>query len=309
VKKLIIILIQFIALLSAPSLFAADDFVINDKNIKKKNEIRVELGPALWGGYTAYKTNPGHFPLTELKFPITSLSASVAGEYDISEKIAAGLRFDRNLSTYTGKMEDSHWYESTGTLDESSESNTDMSAYLFNLDAAYAFYRKKKWWVSAGGGLIYRYFFFECSDEEKIYPSGKYGSGTDSVSGTTITYQALFLIPYVQAKAGYRASEKFEVTGGIGISPYLRIWDRDEHIALVPPLYAEGTYSGYAGLFSFRASYRITERWSVTAECNWIYILAEGEQDNTQSGNDPWTTTAEIESNQYMFILYAGYSF
>ncbi len=296
--------------------YAGDNFV---KDEKKNDKIRINLGPALWGGHTTYRIGypvedstgkySGHFPFSELRFPITSFSASVAGEYDISEKISVGFRFDRNLSTYTGLMKDSDWLDNTSKLDVYSESDTEMSAYFFDLDAGYTFYKKKKWQISAGGGLIYRYFSFQCSDAEQVYPSGDYGYGTDYVDGVGITYQAVFLIPYAQVKAGYTVSKKIDLAGRIGISPYLRIWDRDEHIARVPPIYADGTYSGYAGLFSFKARYSITKRWSVTAAYNWIYILAEGEQDNTESGSDPWTTAAEIESNQYMLLLYAGYSF
>jgi hypothetical protein len=318
-KKLIIILLPFILLIFTSSLPASDDFVVNDKKEKKDTGIRIKLGPALWGGYTTYRLGypkeystgkeSGHFPYTELQFPITSISASLTGEYDITRKISAGLRFDTNLTGYTGKMEDSNWYDSTGKLDEYSESNTDMRAYLFDLDGGYSIFKGKKWWAGAGGGLIYRYFSFECSDTETTYPSGDYGSGTDTVSGVAITYQAQFLIPYLQGEAGYSVTEAIKVAGKIGVSPYLLIWDRDEHIARVPTVYADGTYSGYAFLFSFQAGYRITSKVSFSVEYSWIYITAEGEQDIEESGNDSWTTAAEIESNQYMLILYAGYSF
>lgn len=315
-KKLTIILIKFIVLIAVPLLSADDDFVLNENN---RNKIRIKLGPSLWGGYTLYRIGypvedstgkySGHFPFSELKFPTTSFSASMSGEYDISEKINIGLRFDRNISMYTGKMEDSDWIDRTSKLDIYSESDTDMSAYFFDLNGGYTLFRKKNWRINAGGGLIYRYFYFECGDTEQTYPSGDFGSDTDYIDGVTITYQAVFLIPYARGEAGYNISKSIEVVGGIGISPYLVIWDRDEHIARVPPVYAEGEYRGYAGLFSFKAGYRITSRWSITAEYNWMYIKAEGEQKNTQNGSDPWTTAAEVISNQYMLILYAGYSF
>ncbi len=308
-----IIILHISLFFTVNALSAADDFVKDDK---KPGNISVSAGPGLFDGALVVEsgsdltgTGFSHFPVRSQKYFLDTFSLLLKGDFNITGRFSAGLVFETNIVNDSDHMEESTWYDNTGKLDLFSQSSTEMRAYHFDASLGYAFFQKKGWLITAWGGMIYRYYYFKCSDSRLSYPSGDYGSGTDTISGVVNTYQAALTIPYAGGKFFYNTRENVDVSIGIGGTPYLFLIDRNEYIARIPPVYSQGEYTGYALLFLFNIKYSIDRRWSLSGEISYFYLKAEGTQDYETGNLSSWSSDGRIENQLGKLYLYAGYTF
>lgn len=308
--------------------------------------IAVDVGIGAMGGYTKYQIGGDvkyadgssgdlHFPISELKFPLDVYMASVSASAEFKEKWKLVLNVKKNITEDAGTMEDSDWgYWHNGadlphapgstcdpdvcsedSLDIYSESDTELDALKIDVDLRYKFLTREidntNMSFFAGLGGIYENFDFEISDVDQWYPSYEdyFGVdlGHDKYKGKVLTYDIKYFIPYIKVGTAFTLIDTFGIEGSAAFSPYLIIKDEDNHI--LRDKVSKGELEGYAVMGSLEGRYNFSRHWFSKLEFNYMYLFAEGEQDQEIGGASFATIDEEITSEQMTALIKAGYSF
>ncbi len=282
------------------------------------------------GNYTGPEGNGNlHFPISELKFPFDVYTANIKGGFEYNEKLRLKALFRKNITKKTGNMKDSDWgvpwedppgsetyyWYGPNSLDIYSESKTEVNAFILDIDFTYKFLHKnfKSTSFSLYGGIGYRHqdYNFECRlirqwDYRQDAPPGE---RMDAVGDGRVglTYDVTSYIPYIKIAPGLKKENVFSVEAGVGISPYTKIRDKDNHILRSKISKAE--CEGYSILLSLAGRLEILNPVFVEVTLDYICIDTEGKQ--KQYTNGSWSATIDQKnfSKVTSIEVSAGYVF
>jgi outer membrane protease len=268
------------------------------------------------GGRYEYAGNVeyGHFPLSELKWPVNVPFGSVGSSVGFRGWEARGV-FSKNLDGDAGKMEDSDWeYEwDTDLLTTYSESDTDFDGYTADGSIRYwlieAPIRELKASLAVGAGWLYQYFYWDAMNLDQWYPQNPEAQH-DIVSGIVGSYESTLNMPYIEA-AGKLAFKGLTMAGTLGFAPYAQVTDVDDH--KLRYILADTDADGTAYKVSLQARYSFTDHFFMMAQVDYLSFETEGtEEDEVYAGVDEgqtWTIDHDITSEQTSVLLAAGVNF
>ncbi|MDH4276210.1 MAG: hypothetical protein OEW08_14350, partial [Gammaproteobacteria bacterium] len=160
-----------------------------------------KFGETLYQIGGAYSTNigPGFqpFPTSELRFPLTLPTATIAFIQPIREKYTFAIRLETSYTTHSGLVKDSDWLTNPSVPDIYSESRSygsfkeggiefNMRISKFRLPGE----------LKLGCELDYMHYAYEIFDLAQTSNLPKYYTGV--VSGAVGRYQVSYFIPYLQ---------------------------------------------------------------------------------------------------------------
>ncbi len=305
---------------------AVMDFTPPAYELIKIGKFDVSVGLGELSGHTTYQiggtysTPSGsgelHFPISELEFPLDVYMVSLGASVGFTEKLKLSASVKKNITGDAGKMKDSDWGyyylavgspAEQGTLDIYSESDADLDALIVDVNARYRIYRG----FFMGLGYIYQNFDYEISNLDQWYPSSNYYFGVDfphdRVSGTILTYEVTYSIPYIEIVFMGKATDTFTVETSLGYSPIVKVEDEDQH--LLRSKVNKGDCDGSAIFFSLKGRYDFFKNWFLTLEFDYVKIEADGKSEASFSGVYDHTIDLEIESQQLFAGIAVGYAF
>lgn len=265
-----------------------------------------------------------HFPLSELKFPLDAFMVKGTVTVDFAERWAIMASASTNISDDTGKMEDSDWgiWNSPGTLDIFSESDTKMDALLLEGKVTYRLYEgyygqhsvnrmadsNIRFIYYAGLGYKYQKFDFDVSNVDQWYPSSP-STPHDRASGLVGTYEAEYQIPYLELSMEMKVKEKFLLEIGLAYAPWVDFQDEDQHLLRDLEAFSDHDWDGDAMFVRLKGRYNFSRHWYLEADFEAMKIESEGRSDTYLSGAWDHSIENEIESEQYSAYLSLGASF
>ena len=184
-----------------------------------------------------------------------------------------------------------------------------MEAFVVDLDLIFDLIHSDDFCLGVGAGLMVQNFSYECRLNRQWSPSGLVGYDYDGDGTVGITYEVMYIIPYVAAEGVLSLGGLLNLSGSVGIAPWIRATDEDVHLLRVPAITAEGEYDGFALLFSVEGRLNLGDTLFLGAELTALLIEAEGEQENSELGRWTWTTDAELESAQVTATATLGFGF
>lgn len=290
------------------------------------------------GGDTLYRIGgdfevPGqasgtaNFTLSELEFPLDVYTASVGLSAVFSGRLQLRLGLTKNVTSDAGSMQDSDWgvwYLDYGypfspdTLDIASESRTDLDATMFQSDVLFRVLATPAFTLAAGVGYHYQNFQYELSDLDQWYPSYYSYTGKDAghnlVYGPVGSYDVSFHLLMLEGEAEVRPWPGFSIWCLVGVAPYARAQDEDNHILRAKR--SEGDATGTAVLCDLGIEYRLPAGLFIGLGYEYLYISTSGTQTQTwyrttgeANAGDWLTIDQEIESQQYAINLTLGLRF
>jgi len=292
---------------------------IENKQQKSLFNLFISAGTGIMRGNTTYQigghvTTPTgsedmHFPISELIFPLDVYMANIKGGFEYNEKWRFKTIFKKNLTKKSGNMKDSdwgvpwedppgtYWWYGPDHLDIYSESKTELEAYILDVDFTYKFLQKRinSMIFSLYSGIGYRHqnYYFECrlirqwDYRQAAPPSEKMDAVGDGRVG--LTYDVTAYIPYLKVAPEFKRDNLFSVEAELGISPYTKVKDKDNHILRSKISKAE--CEGYAILLSLNGRLDIFNPIFMGLSLEYIYIDTKGKQ--KQYTNGIWTATIE----------------
>jgi len=312
-------------------------------------DIAISAGVERYSGYTLYQiggkfTAPDgsegnyQFPLSELKFPLDVYMMYFGAEAAIFRRIVLRLGIETNtaggfidFSKNAGKMEDSDWgiwfiqgypWARYDSLDIFSRSSAELDGVILDSAAGIELYRSGMISFTIGAGFLYQYFDYVVRDLDQWYPSYEEYSaylppeyaGNDLVPGRVITYEVKYRIPYAEASISLRPLKRLSLWSRIAFSPLVSSDDVDDH--LLRSKLSKGSAQGSAVIFNIEAECRIRGNWSAGLYSRFIYMVTEGNQDqsfyeDTPEGPEGPIGTIEnrLESHQLSTGIMIEYSF
>ena len=284
----------------------------------KVGDVTYQIG----GYYTDYQ-NGGivgyeNFPTSELKWPINTLFGEIGTELRLGKYLELRGSFFHNITNnLTGDMQDSDWTTNTEIRDIYSESSTNFEGYGF--DASLRFWLvdrqlkdNQSWSLGIGAGFLYQSYSWQAHNVDQWSPAGTYYAAGQHVyvGGLAGTYDAKIKMTYIELVFKSRIN-KFELSGSIGGSPYVKTSDQDEH--LLRYLSSSGDADGYALKVSLEGKYSFRKNWYTALSFNMIYLDTDGSSETvgyagTEAGTH-YVIEEKIKSRQYDFMLSIGHQF
>ncbi len=252
-------------------------------------------------------TNRFWFPISELEFPTDVMMATAAltvGSATDSWRINTSL--SKNVTEDAGTMKDSDWVTNPNTLDIYSESDADLDALAFDINADYRFFQRQNFALYAGVGFRRHDYDFDVKNMDQWYPSGLYGSGHEIIPGKVLTYEVDFNLAYLTLGSQVDLSNLFHLYAEIGYA-YAKSTDEDNH--LLRDRVSKGDYDGNAVLFNLAARFDLNPEWFLTGKIDYQHIEVDGESDTYESMIKTHSIYQEIESQQTTLSVAIGYRF
>ncbi len=285
------------------------------------NNGRIYLDLGVQSGYlkgdTTYHISfPGG--ASELEFPLKTylLGPEVCWGYKNSlkqDKLQVKVKWLNNISRNSGKMKDSDWIEGDGQpgLDIYSESDIELRAYIFDVNAIYNFWPIKQLSIGPMVGYKYQRFEYDVKNTNQIGIGIYAPFYTASVSGRTLDYEVVYHIPYFGLGSNILFGKKFRVNMTGGYTPWATAKDRDDHILRYK--LSEADVEGYTYFASLNAILNFLPHWFLILSGEYTKIHTTGTQH--QSFYDGpyvgWTADVDdkITSKQSFFSATLTYRF
>ena len=260
-----------------------------------------------------------HFPLSELKFPVTALMARVDFDWRLSERLRLRVNGQTNLTEETDKMEDSDWLFYTTQLDIYSKSDTEMRAWLADAAIDYTFAevpfaagreRGQQYQANyyAGVGLRYQKFEFDCSNVYQWYPSSP-STPADYVPGLGLKYEIEYQIPYVELGVNFEGPGKVSGNFLLGYAPVLHAEDKDQHLLRDMVSVTDYGWDGHAWILEGTLRYQLNEKWFLRGDLAGMWLETNGMSDTAVGGVYNHSIEQKAESNQGSIFINLGYDF
>jgi outer membrane protease len=258
-----------------------------------------------------------HFPISELKWPVNVIMATLGGSLKIKEQIEMHGQLSKNLTTTADNMEDSDWtdFNNPGRKTIYSESDNEFNGWTADLGARY-------WLVSlpirdlrgvtvalaVGGGVLHQQYDWEASNLNQVSVDPSFPSSR--VSGTGITYKNTLTMPYLDV-AGKVTFQRLTLAGALGFAPYAMVSDEDDHV--LRSKLSKIDASGTAMKLSLQGRYDFTARLFALAQLEALSYDMDGTQDQSyyagpQRGETS-SVDAKVKSTQAMLTVCAGFKF
>ncbi len=257
----------------------------------------------------------GHFPISELEFPLDVWLFRVDGTLNINEQWRANLTIKKNLSTPDDPMIDSDWLTlgNPGRLDVYSE--MDVSSFdglIVDADVQWSFLRSPSGSLFVGAGILYQKFEYDTVLLYQYSPSGLPGFNYVGDGRTTILYDITYTMPYLKIGGDLRLGEGFTVSGSFAYSPFVQAEDTDYHLLReFGGKKSTGDMDGTAYLVDITGRYLFAS--GVFLQAGFQYCAIEADGDQTQEyhmiGVPLGTIKQEVESRQTSGYLSIGYRF
>ena len=310
--QLIIALISLVCLISSNA--NCEEILWKDANSS------ISTGLALMQGDTTYQIGGEvRFPISELIFPLDVYIATFNGKFQLNENWKLALCVKKNISTASGKMEDSDWgvlymHAEPGadpdSLDIYSKSDAKVDLMIAEFGARYYFsrktYKNSEVLFFTGGKYIYQNFDFDISNVDEWYPSQPDEPHTQ-VDGKVLTYEVAKHIPAVIIGTELLSKQKFSFDAYFGYSPLVTIEDKDNH--LLRSKISKAECDGDATLFSLSGSYKFRPQWAIDLRFDYISITTKGHQKQYKNGDYLTTIEQKNFSEIVTYGLSVSYSF
>ncbi|MCP4136542.1 MAG: omptin family outer membrane protease [bacterium] len=313
------------------------------KSKKNGTSVNLELGVDRFFGYALYRiggtvvdNNNGAIgqsvdPISQLEFPLNVFMASLDVELTFSDTVRLHVNGKKSINSSSGKMEDSDWgiwfsagnyWADSKSLDVFSESDSSLNSFMIDGDVQFNIIHRRKVSCYFGAGLFYQNMQFDISNLDQSYPSySRYSgnlssqySGHTYISGTGITYDVEYFIPYLVLSPEVSITNDFIVSGRLGFSPYVIANDVDDHILRSKKM--TGKSSGTAFLINLRAQYYFSSYFYIKLYLDSLLVDTVGEQTQvyyatTSEANlgDSATIDNELSGRQFSAGIYCGIFF
>lgn len=256
-----------------------------------------------------------HFPLSRLEWPMNVAMLSIGGSVEAGDFDARAVA-SRNITSESGTMKDSDW-EIEGqpdVLTTYSESDAELSA--MQLDGSVRYWvsfptsnERERVRLGGGVGVLYQDFSWDANDTDQWYPQNP-GLGHDIFRGTTISYDAKVLMPYVEVggKLNYGA---LYLEGRVGLSPYTQVEDVDDHrlryIKAETDSDGTGAFAELIGRYTFQNNIFLQGSFWAMA-----FDVEGTEKDHVYAGPEAgtrWEIEHKVTSSQARLTVAGGISF
>ncbi len=246
----------------------------------------------------------GH-KISELEWPLDVIMLKLGGHAGQGPWEAAGS-LAVNVTSDAGTVKDSDWeYEFEPDIRTTySEGNGDLKAFAADAAVRYWFYPSARQGSKAGPlafgagvGFLYQDFSWDDLDsyQSTIIPDDYSGP----LPGLGIHFEATVKMPYLEASARIK-SEKITIFGRIGVAPYARIDDVDDHV--LREILAKTSADGTGMLAELNGRLDLVNAFFLQGDLRLVTFDAEGtEQDEAYGGEDlgnTWSIDHHISSSQ-----------
>lgn len=283
------------------------------------------------GGTVVSPNNPqlngqNPFPLSKLQFPLNVTVATIGNEFAISKNVDIRGEIGKNITTYSGKQQDTDYSYTPGQPLFAYSSN-DADVQTITADIGF------RYWVSQqgmdndihikfgiGGAYLYENLSWRLSNLNQISYFDDNGDQLippqqSAQPGIIGTYQTTTSMPYIEIAAKLEQTDAFSVLLSLGYSPFAQISDEDNHI--LRQIDSTTNLTGNAYKVCVQAKYNLSKEWFLMGKWDWItYDLTGTENDLTYGSYQPndfegdaWTEGHEISSTQSILTLSVGAKF
>ena len=273
-----------------------------------------------------------HDPISELMFPLDIYTINLDASFFFFKNINSNISFKTNVTDRTDNMEDRDWgvpwEDPTGSgdyywygpdhLDIYSESKTDMTMYMVDLDLLYNVYRNESsstntdFRIYAGLGYLYQEFDFECRLIRQYDLRGAAVPADQQLDfegdgGVSLTYNVKSHIPYFKISSLITANRNILLKANISYSPYVMLNDRDNH--KLRNRISKAECKGSALLFSFAGNYFFKNNYFIKAQIDYVKVTTKGNE--KQYDNGTWSATIDQKnfSERKSLDISVGYVF
>ncbi len=309
---------------AAPDAVAATSASINVEPVKQisgRARSWISAGVEQMGGDTSYRIGfpvflpdgtrfDGHFPFSELEFPLDSTMLSIRFGAEFNDKVIISGALKKALTDPDDNFIDRDWITAgnPGRLDVYSESRVeDYSATIIDIDAAYKFLRRQDFWLAAGGGYLHQDFSFDNQLIRQYSPSGLPGFDYNGDGEVGLTYDINYKIPYLMLKAGSGGNGPWSFSGKLAYAPVIDVDDTDHHI--YRNKMNKGDLEGEALMLSVGTRYDFSPRFFAAAGLDYTYITADGDSSAFFYGSYDHHLAEEVESSQFSAYISLGFKF
>ncbi len=190
---------------------------------------------------------------------------------------------------------------------------------MFQSDVLFRVLATPAFTLAAGLGYHYQKFQYELSDLDQWYPSYHASTsartpGTTWFTGRSARTRCTFHLLMLEGEAELRPWPGFSIWCLVGVAPYVRAQDWDDHILRAKR--SEGDATGTAVLCDLGIEYRLPAGLFIGLGYEYLYISTSGTQTQTwyrttdeANAGDWLTIDQEIESQQHAIDLTLGFRF
>lgn len=247
-------------------------------------------------------------PLSALTWPLGVALIEAGGQWRSRGGWELLGRGSMAVGDPSDPVTDTDWFE-TGVPYVYSESDATLDAYALEVGGRYwllmgarpaELYRTG---FAVGGGVLYQSMEWTASNLRQWYPVAP-GSGVDRVEGVVGTYAESLLMPYVEFTSALQ-SESLEILASVGLAPYLKVQDEDDH--LLRELFSETDADGYGVSARLAATWWVGPQWGLSGRVGVLSYFAEGRAETGYYGGPQegrsWTIDHHVESTQWDAVL------
>lgn len=264
--------------------------VLFNTNLKAVDGIKIGIETQKLDGFSSYtiggitESKFGqvvfHFPVSQLTFPSNIYTGKINVTGRLNQSHSFNLSFQKNLNSYSGKLEDSDWLSSKSTeKDIYSESDTFLNLLSYNAKWDYIvnsiiYPNNDKTTYTFSIGYEHQDFGFEARDLEQWYPSDP-TKEKKTQEGKVITYDLSTKIPYWAFNINQTLG-KASIGIGVGYSPYVKLSDKDDHV--LRSKLAKGSLTGQMEFATLSLNYQFSKSFSSFINYQYRLIQSHGIQ-------------------------------
>lgn len=270
------------------------------------------------GGAFADASGPGQVnsPLSELKWPLDVMTATVGGTVNIVKFWEVNAQWTAGYSGNAGLLQDSDWEDPAHPSQKTTASLSDTDFDGFSTDVGLRCWALNWVWdaqtgtaIGLGAGWILQDFNWKASNLDQWSPSDP-GAPHEIVPGRVGTYKVNASMPYVEVACETRMPW-VSLFGSLGFSPDAQIKDEDDHA--IRSILAKTDASGTAVKLALQGRFDYNQYVFGLIRGDFIAYNVDGtEHDFVYGGpdaGDSWSIHHDISSIQDNFTIAVGVKF
>jgi outer membrane protease len=262
------------------------------------------------------------FPVSKLEFPLNVAVVTIGNEFSIGKNIDIRGELAKNISTRSGKQQDTDFsYISVQPLLAYSSNDSEVQTIMTDIGLRYWVARQDLDNIHIKFGLGAAYLYENLNwrlsnlDQTNYYRFDSLGNiylnrppTKSTQKGIIGTYQTTTNMPYLEVVVSEQ-TDSLSVLLSLGYSPFAQISDEDNHI--LRQIYSTTDLTGGAYKISAQAKYSLNRNIFLMGKWDWFsFNLAGTETDIVYDGSgDGWTEGHEISSAQSILSFSLGAKF
>lgn len=296
-------------IVSVAGVFAFCDYSDNEK------EYFCWTGLGMFSGNVTYQIggSGGPFPISKLQFPINVSIATFGNEFYLNKNFEIRGEITKNLTTYSGKMQDTD-YSYVPAQPLLAYSSNDADVQTITTDIGFRYWAEQRniknlsLKFGLGFAMLYEHLEWRISNLNQTDYFDENGNllvppVQQTQPGLVLTYETTTSMPYLDLAAELENTDTFTLLLSVGYSPVAQVSEEDNHI--LRQIVATTNLIGSAYKLCLQAKYNLSKDWLLMGKWDWItFDLTGVENDFVYDGSGQnWTIEHETSTTQSVVSL------